>query len=141
MLMKKFGELNSRTEFAHDHWGIDNDFAKLTDVLLGRPEYYRWVDAGPLIRRTMDNAERTGITFDFELSQRQHAEMVRQYEAHGVTCHFLDAGPAGEKQSGTADCHHCQRTQNSRPPVPRLGSDDSRWQPAQLQVLQNVHRT
>jgi len=37
-------------------WGINNDYAPLTDVLLGVPEYYRWVDAGPLIARTLNNA-------------------------------------------------------------------------------------
>ena len=30
-------------------WGINNDYAKLHHVLLGKPEYYRWVEAGPLI--------------------------------------------------------------------------------------------
>ena len=34
-------------------WGIDNDFAALHNVLLGTPEFYRWVDAGPIIGRTM----------------------------------------------------------------------------------------
>ena len=28
-------------------WGINNDHAPLRDVLLGVPEYYRWVEAGP----------------------------------------------------------------------------------------------
>ena len=40
-------------------WGINNDYAKLHDVLLGKPEYYRWVEAGPLIGRTLANADRT----------------------------------------------------------------------------------
>ena len=33
-------------------WGINNDYAPLRHVLLGKPEYYRWVEAGPLIGRT-----------------------------------------------------------------------------------------
>lgn len=37
-------------------WGIDNDYAPLTDVLLGHPEYFAWVEAGPLIGRTLANA-------------------------------------------------------------------------------------
>ncbi len=88
------GTTQLTTEYAHDYWGIDNDYATLSDVLLGRPEYYRWVDAGPLIRRTMDNAAQTGIKFDYDLAQRQHAEMVRKYQECGVKCHFLDADEA-----------------------------------------------
>ena len=94
MLKEKIHETRISTKFAHHYWGIDNDYTKLSDVLLGRPDYYRWVDAGPLIRRTMDNAEHTGIKFDLELAQWQHSEMVRQYEENGVKCHFLEADEA-----------------------------------------------
>ena len=45
-------------------WGINNDYAPLKHVLLGKPEYYKWVDAGPLIGRTLLNAHKTGIKFD-----------------------------------------------------------------------------
>ncbi len=72
------------TSFAHEYWGIDNDYAKLSDVLLGHPDYYRWVEAGPLIGRTMANAAYTGVTFDYDLAMRQHAEMVRLYEENDV---------------------------------------------------------
>lgn len=73
--------------------GIDNDYGVLRDVLLGKPTYFRWTDAGPLTRRTMANAHKTGAAFDYDLAQRQHAEMVRVYEENGVTCHYLDADP------------------------------------------------
>ena len=72
-------------------WGINNDYAKLTDVLLGKPEYYKWVEAGPLIGRTLANAEKTGHKFDLQLAMRQHSEMVSIYEGAGVTCHYLDS--------------------------------------------------
>ena len=72
-------------------WGINNDYAKLHDVLLGRPEFYRWVDAGPLIGRTLANADKTGHRFDLQLAMRQHAEMVSIYEENGVTCHYLES--------------------------------------------------
>jgi len=71
-------------------WGIDNDYGKLTDVLLGKPEYYRWVDAGPIIARTLNNAHKTGIAFDLQTAMAQHSEMVRIYEDAGVTCHYLE---------------------------------------------------
>ena len=72
-------------------WGINNDYAKLKDVLLGKPEYFRWVEAGPLIGRTMANAEKTGHTFDLQLAMKQHSEMVSIYEENGVNCHYLEA--------------------------------------------------
>ncbi len=74
-------------------WGINNDYARLHDVLLGRPEYYRWVEAGPLIGRTLANAHMTGARFDLQTAMAQHAEMVSIYEDNGVTCHYLDADP------------------------------------------------
>ena len=72
-------------------WGIDNDYAPLTDVLLGVPEYFQWVEAGPLIGRTLQNAHKTGAKFDLQLAMSQHAEMVRIYEDNGVKCHYLDS--------------------------------------------------
>ena len=75
-------------------WGIDNDYGPLRDVLLGQPLYYRWTDAGPLTRRTLQNQDRTGVAFNLQSAISQHAEMVRIYEDAGVTCHFLDADTA-----------------------------------------------
>ncbi len=72
-------------------WGINNDYAALHDVLLGRPEFYRWVEAGPMIGRTMANAHKTGVKFDLQLAMAQHQEMVSIFEENGVTCHFLRA--------------------------------------------------
>ncbi len=74
-------------------WGINNDYAKLTDVLLGKPEYFKWVEAGPLIGRTLANAHKSGVKFDLQLAMKQHAEMVSIYEENGVTCHYLDSDP------------------------------------------------
>tara|TARA_B100001079_G_scaffold152304_1_gene130627 strand:- start:5388 stop:6284 length:897 start_codon:yes stop_codon:yes gene_type:complete len=73
------------------NWGINNEYTTLHDVLLGRPEYYRWVDAGPLTMRTINNAEKLGVSFNLELAKQQHAEMVSCFEQASVKCHFLDA--------------------------------------------------
>lgn len=82
------------TEPKHpEKWGINNDYAKLHDVLLGVPEYYQWVDAGPLIARTLQNAHKTGVKFDLQLAMSQHSEMVKIYESNGVRCHFLESDP------------------------------------------------
>lgn len=72
-------------------WGIDNDYGVLRDVLLGKPDYFRWVEAGPLIGRTLNNAHKTGVEFNRELAMRQHQEMVRVYEQAGVACHYIDS--------------------------------------------------
>lgn len=74
-------------------WGIDNEYGRLRDVLLGKPEYFRWVDAGPITRRVLNNAEELGVSFNLQTAMAQHAEMVRIYESEGVTCHFIDADP------------------------------------------------
>ena len=74
-------------------FGIDNDYQPLRDVLLGKPDYYRWVEAGPLIGRTLANAHRTGAKFDLQTAMAQHAEMVSIYEDNGVTCHYLEPDP------------------------------------------------
>ena len=76
-----------------DRWGVNNDYAPLTDVLLGVPEYFQWVDAGPLIARTLNNAYKTGVKFDLQTAMAQHAEMVSIYEDNGVTCHYLESDP------------------------------------------------
>ncbi len=81
----------TKTNGAADGWGIDNDYAPLHDVLLGKPEFYRWVEAGPLIGRTLANAHKTGVRFNQQLAMAQHSEMVRIYEEAGVRCHYLDA--------------------------------------------------
>ncbi len=72
-------------------WGIDNDYSPLRDVLLGRPDHYRWVDAGPILRRTLQNQKHTGVAFDLGSALAQHAEMVSIYEDNDVVCHYLDA--------------------------------------------------
>ena len=72
-------------------WGIDNDYGPLRDVLLGRPEHFRWVDAGPITQRTLQNQDQSGVAFNLQTAMAQHAEMVHIYEDAGVTCHYLDS--------------------------------------------------
>ena len=74
-------------------WGIDNDYNVLTDVLLGKPDYFKWVEAGPLIGRTLKNMHKTGIKFDFDLAQKQFGKMVEIYQQAGVNCHYLESDP------------------------------------------------
>lgn len=72
-------------------WGIDNEYGRMRDVLLGKPEYFRWVDAGAITQRVLNNAAELGVEFNLQTAMAQHAEMVRVYEEEGVNCHFIDA--------------------------------------------------
>ena len=72
-------------------WGITNDYGPLRDVLLGTPAFYRWIDAGPITMRTLQNQQHTGVEFNLQTAMSQHAEMVSIYEANGVECHYLEA--------------------------------------------------
>lgn len=74
-------------------WGIDNDYLPLRDVLLGKPDFFQWVEAGPLIGRTLANAHKTGVRFNLQTAMAQHAEMVSIYESNGIRCHYLSADP------------------------------------------------
>ena len=72
-------------------WGITNDYGPLRDVLLGTPAFYRWIDAGPITARTLQNQQYTGVEFNLQTAMSQHAEMVSIYEDNGVACHYLEA--------------------------------------------------
>jgi N-dimethylarginine dimethylaminohydrolase len=72
-------------------FGLDNQTGVLTDVLLGRPDHFRWVPLNSISAVTFANMERSGHHFDQERALTQHREMVDVYRQAGVACHFLDA--------------------------------------------------
>jgi N-dimethylarginine dimethylaminohydrolase len=69
------------------------------DVLVCRPENFRWLPTSAISRATLD----AGHRFDPDLVQRQHAEMVSAYEEAGVRVHYLDPDPALPYQVFTRD--------------------------------------
>jgi N-dimethylarginine dimethylaminohydrolase len=71
-------------------WGVDSEHGTLLDVLLGRPENFRWLPTSAISRATID----AGHTYDRVLAASQHAEMVSAYEDAGVRCHFLEPDQA-----------------------------------------------
>jgi N-dimethylarginine dimethylaminohydrolase len=71
-------------------WGADSEYGKLRDVLLCRPENFRWLPTSAISRATLD----AGHVYDGERAAAQHAEMVSAYEGAGVTCHYLEPDPA-----------------------------------------------
>ncbi len=73
-----------------DKWTLTSEAGRLTDVLLGPAEGFRWMGLenaaySSLVRDTI----RRGYAFDKQVAMRQHREMVDAYGDAGVTCHFL----------------------------------------------------
>lgn len=73
------------------HWGISAQTGKLTDVLLGRPDHFRWVPLNSISAVTFANMEKTGKVFDQQKAMEQHRKMAEVYEANGVRVHYVDA--------------------------------------------------
>ncbi len=71
-------------------WGVDSEHGRLLDVLLCRPDNFRWLPTSAISQATLER----GLEFDPERARRQHDEMVSIYEAAGVRCHFLEPDPA-----------------------------------------------
>lgn len=71
-------------------WGVDSEHGRLLDVLLCRPDNFRWLPTSAISQATLES----GASFDANRARRQHDEMVSIYEAAGVRCHFLEPDPA-----------------------------------------------
>jgi N-dimethylarginine dimethylaminohydrolase len=71
-------------------WGADSEYGVLRDVLLCKPDNFRWLPTSSISKATLAS----GAVFDRELALRQHAEMVAAYAGAGVTLHFLEPDPA-----------------------------------------------
>ena len=83
--------VNDTHERFPDGWGAFSKTGVLKDVLLGKPDHYRWHPTSAISKATLANLETRGIRFDGDAARRQHAEMVDVYEAAGVRVHFLEA--------------------------------------------------
>jgi arginine deiminase len=80
-------------------WGVDSEYGRLQDVLVCRPENFRWLATSAISRATLDS----GRTFDGSLATTQHAALVEAYESAGVNIHLLDPDPALPYQVFTRD--------------------------------------
>jgi len=67
-------------------WGCNSEYGKLTDVLLGPAENYRWLPTSSISKATL----KRGDQFDKQLAMKQHREMVDAYEEAGVRVHWLE---------------------------------------------------
>ena len=75
---------------AEPAWGVDSEHGRLLDVLVCRPDNYRWRATSAISEATLE----AGYEFDAELAASQHAALVSAYEDAGVRCHYLDTDPA-----------------------------------------------
>ena len=72
-------------------WGVNAQTGVLTDVLLGKPDHFRWVPLNSISAVNQANAEQFGYRFDAQKAMQQHQRMVEVYETNGVRCHFVEA--------------------------------------------------
>lgn len=70
-------------------WGADSEYGLLRDVLLCRPDHFRWLPTSSISRATLAS----GVELDNDLALRQHAEMVDAYAGGGVSVHYLEPDP------------------------------------------------
>jgi N-dimethylarginine dimethylaminohydrolase len=75
---------------AESSWGVDSEHGRLLDVLLCRPDNFRWRATSAITQATLD----AGHRFDAALAASQHAALVEAYEGAGVRCHYLEPDPA-----------------------------------------------
>ncbi len=70
-------------------WGIDSEYGRLRDVLVGPIDHFSWQPGNAVAQR----AERLGLGFDQAVAKAQYEEMLHAYRQAGVTVHTLAAEP------------------------------------------------
>lgn len=68
-------------------WGIDSEYGRLRELLVGPIDNYRWTPGNAVAQRS----ERVGLRFDAETVKRQYGEMIAAYQQAGVNVHILPA--------------------------------------------------
>ncbi len=71
-------------------WGVDSEYGRMLDVLIGPPDNFRWLPTSAISKQTHAGEH----TFSSAKAVAQHAAMVAAYEDAGVRCHFLEPDPA-----------------------------------------------
>ena len=70
-----------------DNWGIDSEYGRLRDLLIGPIDNYAWQTGNAVAQRS----ERLGRKFDKATIVAQYNEMIAAYESAGVTVHQVPA--------------------------------------------------
>ncbi len=68
-------------------WGIDSEYGRLRDLLVGPIDNYHWTPGNAVAQRS----ERVGLKFDPDVVKQQYGEMIAAYEQAGVNVHILPA--------------------------------------------------
>lgn len=71
-------------------WGVDSEYGRLLDVLVGPIANFSWQAGNAVAQRS----ERVGLSFDKAAAEAQHREMIHAYEQAGVKVHLLEADAA-----------------------------------------------
>lgn len=71
-------------------WGMDSEYGRMSDVLLGPMDHYQWQTGNAMARRSL----RLGRQYDRNAARAQYAEMLDAYHQAGVTTHVLEPDPA-----------------------------------------------
>ena len=95
------------------NFGADSEYGRLRDVLVCRPDHFRWLPTSSISKATLAS----GAVFDHDLALRQHAELVSAFEGGDVTVHFLEPDPNLPYQVYTRDSSLMtpRAVRNSRP--------------------------
>jgi N-dimethylarginine dimethylaminohydrolase len=70
-------------------WRADSEYGLLRDVLVCRPDNFRWLATSSISKATLAS----GVPFDHDLALRQHEEMLSAYGDAGVRIHQLEPDP------------------------------------------------
>ncbi len=80
-------------------WQVTSETGTLREVLLCRPDHYRWIPTNSVAEHTLQNA----AAFDAGLAQAQFEGLLGVLRAEGVACHFLTPDPHLPYQVYTRD--------------------------------------
>lgn len=80
----------SEKKISKVQWSVTAQTGVLTDVLLGKPDYFRWVPLNSISAVNQANQEQMGYRFDIQKAMQQHQSMVEAYEHNDVRCHFVE---------------------------------------------------
>jgi N-dimethylarginine dimethylaminohydrolase len=71
------------------NWGIDSEYGRLRDVLVGPIDHFCWQTGNAVVERNL----RIGSRFDARLARAQHAEMLDAFRSADVRVHSLTPQP------------------------------------------------
>ena len=80
-------------------WTIDSETGVLTDVLLARPDHYRWIESNAVAVATLG----AGLEIEAQRLQRQFRELEDALDEADVTRHYIDVEPHLPYQVYTRD--------------------------------------